>query len=285
MLLGACAAVLVAATSVVVYQGGVRTEGSPSLRVGPASPSRLTAPALGSVGAERLADGTPVWVVRHGDNTVSVVSAISTHTPYGLQQLVGWCASTRGFEDALYGSMWDEYGHKRGGPAPTALPTAPSVVTGSQVVAGSLVTDTAAPHGQWRGGQPCLGILSPYDPGPARQHSVGQRGATTVQHVEREVTDHPSGRVEFVTGAAIVVAADDSVRLCAAKSPKPESTCAHGPRVEGIDAAAVRAGRASVPTRHTVSGVIVIRGDLLLRSETHAVRDITFVKGYDITDH
>ncbi len=276
VLLRACAGVTLAAASVVVYRGVVRTDTAPSLRVGPASPSTLTAPPRGEASAERLADGTPVWVVRHGDDTVSVVSATSTHAPFGLQQLVGWCASSRGFEEGMNGSTWDEYGHRRGGPAPTALPIAPSVLTGRHLQAGSLIANTAV-AGQ-RPSTSCLGNLAAgFDPGTARQHRFTRRDATTLQHVEREVADHPSGHVEFVTGAAIVVAPDNSVRLCPARTSKPETVCTTGPTVQGIDAAGLRSAQAHP------GAFIVIRGDLLLRPGAHTVADITFVHGHKIT--
>lgn len=72
---------------------------------------------------ELLDDGTPVWVVRHDDGTVGVLDAVSTHRPLGAGTLVGWCDTSSGFEDPMYGSYYDAQGRYRGGPAPTGLPT------------------------------------------------------------------------------------------------------------------------------------------------------------------
>lgn len=81
------------------------------------------APAPGDAVAEMLADGTPVWVVRHKDGEVTVLDASSTHRPFGARSLVGWCEASRGFEEGQNGSNFDERGRKRAGPAPRDLDT------------------------------------------------------------------------------------------------------------------------------------------------------------------
>jgi hypothetical protein len=83
----------------------------------------LELPAPGEAEPHRLDDNRPVWVVHHPDGQVSVLDARSTHQPDpGRDQLVGWCQPNRGFQDPAYGSVWDEHGRVRGGPAPEGLP-------------------------------------------------------------------------------------------------------------------------------------------------------------------
>lgn len=83
----------------------------------------LDVPALGSAVATNLADGRPVFVVHHEDDTISVVDAFSTHVTFGIAKLVGWCPSSRTFEDPFHGSKWDAFGDYALGPAPTGLVT------------------------------------------------------------------------------------------------------------------------------------------------------------------
>lgn len=117
--------------------------------------------------AQQLADGTPVWVVRHDDGTVSVVDAVSTHRPFGAGTLVAWCGASREFVDPMYGSMFDERGRKRAGPAPSGLAEHP-VASGD----GDTVTVTGPPSDQPRveeggptpsepAGPGCFGSIDP----------------------------------------------------------------------------------------------------------------------------
>src|SRR5438132_6154033 len=82
------ATALVVALVAVVYLSVVHDRGRDSVRIEPAD-SVLRLPPVGAASAQLLADGTPVWVVRHHNGTVSVLSAMSTHRPYGVTQLIG----------------------------------------------------------------------------------------------------------------------------------------------------------------------------------------------------
>jgi hypothetical protein len=79
------------------------------------SDNRLSVPDEGA-SAEFLCDGTPVFVIRHLDGTVSVLGALSRRA-WGIGHLWEWCDSARELDD-IHGSKVDEYGLKRGGPAP-----------------------------------------------------------------------------------------------------------------------------------------------------------------------
>jgi hypothetical protein len=90
------------------------------------------APAPGEAAAGFLEDGTPVLAVAHPDGRVTAVEAISPHQAWGIKSLLGWCPSSRTFDDPFHGSKFDEYGHYLLGPAPTGL-----VRLGVQTVPGS----------------------------------------------------------------------------------------------------------------------------------------------------
>jgi Rieske 2Fe-2S protein len=82
----------------------------------------LEAPALGSALAGFRMDGTPFLIVRHPDGGLIAVEAISPHrATAGIQKLLGWCASSRTFDDVFHGARFDEYGRYLSGPAPTGL--------------------------------------------------------------------------------------------------------------------------------------------------------------------
>lgn len=94
------------------------------LTLAPPADSVLSLPAPGETRADYLGDGTPVFVVRHADGTVSVISAFSGHVP-SVAKLDWWCPATRQFEDPFHGSRWDEWGSRLSGPSPRDLATMP----------------------------------------------------------------------------------------------------------------------------------------------------------------
>lgn len=82
----------------------------------------LEAPAVGSALAGFRMDGTPFLLVRHPDGGLTAVEAISPHrATAGIQKLLGWCPSSRTFDDVFHGARFDEYGRYLSGPSPTGL--------------------------------------------------------------------------------------------------------------------------------------------------------------------
>jgi hypothetical protein len=126
---------------------------------------RLAVPAIGQTDAQFLDDGSPVFVVHQSDGTISVVSALSTHRPWGVGTVIGWCARARDFEDWSHGSVWDETGAKVGGPAPSGLETYPILkVDGDSVEVDNLVNaglPPGSPPGRSRSGPECYGRVGP----------------------------------------------------------------------------------------------------------------------------
>jgi hypothetical protein len=97
---------------------------------------RLELPAPGEIRPDYLADGTPVWVARHDDGAVDVLSGFDTHRPSNVGKILWWCAQSEALENPEHGSTYDEYGFRIGGPAPTGLPAYATTVEGSHVVVG-----------------------------------------------------------------------------------------------------------------------------------------------------
>jgi hypothetical protein len=89
--------------------------------LGHSGKAELTVPPLGAASAQSLPDGRPVFVVRHSDNTITVVDAFATHVPSGVYKLVAWCPRQRLFTDLIHGATYDEWGSKVGGPAPFGM--------------------------------------------------------------------------------------------------------------------------------------------------------------------
>ena len=87
-------------------------------------PGAYEVPPRGEVSPVFLPDGRPVFIVHHEDGTVSVVDALSTHTPWGITDLNAWCPSTREFVEVAHEARFDEHGRwVSAGPAPTGVAT------------------------------------------------------------------------------------------------------------------------------------------------------------------
>lgn len=106
--------------------------------VADAEPISLARPAPGEVRPDHLPDGTPVWVIGHGDGSADIILGFDTHTPLGLGKMLWWCETARGLDNPHHGSKWDEYGVKISGPAPTGLPSFDVEVDGHRLMIGAL---------------------------------------------------------------------------------------------------------------------------------------------------
>ena len=82
----------------------------------------LHAPPPGEAMAGFTESGIPFLVVRHDDATMSAFEAVSPHLATGdVRKLLGWCASSRTFDDPFHGARFDEFGHYVSGPSPNGL--------------------------------------------------------------------------------------------------------------------------------------------------------------------
>ncbi len=94
----------------------------------------LGIPPVGGVAAAFTPDGHPVWVITHGDRTISVVDALSSHAPFGIGKVTWWCATSRLIEDPFHGSRYDEFGNRIAGPAQDGLRTYAFEIDGQYLV-------------------------------------------------------------------------------------------------------------------------------------------------------
>jgi hypothetical protein len=203
-----------------------RTLGGPDILRVP--PSGETAPAF-------LPDGHPIFIVHHEDDTVSVVDAFSSHRPYGFEEVVVWCPTTRDLVEWAHEAHYDESGNwYTGGPAYAGLPTFAFEVV-----------DTDA------GGNPTtirVGAMRAPDPGgsahetdPSTYPAFCPPDGAFVTHAidpqaiydtpEDAVAAAPEGWVA-VRGTLLVDDEDAFVQLC---SEVAEGVCVDGVPVRGLD--------------------------------------------------
>jgi hypothetical protein len=202
----------------------------------------LGIPPVGGVVVANLADGRPVFVVHHEDGTVGVVDAFSTHVTFGIGKLVGWCSSSRTFEDPFHGSKWNEFGDYALGPAPAGLVTYKiSVASGLQ---NHVHVDGPIPS------HPRGFLTRPFQPaGPFCQST----SRMVLPDVLREASSSPAEVVaaaptEWVAVRGVLLAtAGRPARLCAAVA---DGVCADAAPVPSVDVtgliSALRGPRTSV---------------------------------------
>jgi hypothetical protein len=202
--------------------------------------ARWQAPAPGEAVAGFLDDGTPVLAVAHPDGGVTAVEAISPHLAWGVKSLLGWCPSSRTFDDPFHGSKFDEYGRYLLGPAPTGL-----VRLGVQTVPGSpphielgapkeplpRSVGGSAPRGSFCSG-PTLeetGLLLP---------DVAESGLTP----RGLVASAPPQGSRWSVHAVLVAGTDAPALLCA--TVPADGSCTDGVPVTGVSPSLLPAGPA-----------------------------------------
>jgi hypothetical protein len=257
----------------------VRQQDDPAtVSVPPSSTDTMTQalPAPGKVRAIQLADGTPAWLVRHDNGSTTVVSAISTHAPNGLHQLVGWCAAGRNFEDGMYGSTWDEHGARMGGPAPTGLSVASvQALSRRRIKLGPFHVAKSERAGLAENAKIKTCFSNPpmgFDSALNKTLSAFEREPTTFAAIASQAYRGADSRVEYLPAAALVVTSDQSVLLCPVEVTPQESACTDGPLVTGVDAHGVHAMEPEA--------VQVVHGNLLLRIDDGTVLPLAFTRGY-----
>jgi hypothetical protein len=220
--LTAVAAVL-ATGAIALWVGG---------RQGPDGATRAVwqPPAPGHVAAGFLDDGTPVLAVAHSDGSVTAIEAVSPHVAWGIKSLLGWCPSSRTFDDPFHGSRFDEYGRYLAGPAPTGL-----VRLGVRAIAGTppriQLGALAEPLPRSDGGSAPPG---PFCSGPTLEEAgllmpeVAASGLTP----RGLVALAPPQGSRWSVHAVLVAGTDVPTRLCAAVPV--EGGCSAGAPVKGI---------------------------------------------------
>lgn len=104
----------------------------------PEEPISLARPSPDEVRPDYLPDGTPVWVIGHGDGSADVLLGFDSHTPFGLGKMLWWCEPAAALDNPHHGSKWDEFGIRIGGPAPTGLRSYDLQADGDRLILGPL---------------------------------------------------------------------------------------------------------------------------------------------------
>lgn len=235
--------------------------------------SVLEVPPRGEVRADLLRDGLPVFVVRHGDGTVTVLEAFSPHVPWGIGKLIGWCASTRTFDDPFHGSLFDEYGGYLFGPASRGLAVRSAdflpgdrtrvTVTGS-VEPGSRM-GTA---GESRYAPLCEGVAAPGEAGAPDELVVpAVDSLPTYDSPGKAVAASPEGWVVLRGTLLVTEQEEDPVLLCAPS--EDEDVCLFPAEVAGVD-------------RDILQGepFVTIAGLWLARIQDGVLRDLTRIPAH-----
>ncbi len=225
-------------------------------------PSRVEVPPVGDARSAQLRDGTPVWVVNHEDGSVSVLDAASAHRPFGFGALVGWCASSRGFEDPVHGSQYDEQGRYRGGPAPTGLRAYATggVENGSVTVTGADPFPSDRVQGDLAVGPACSDGSPDLEP-----HLLASAPGITL----REALDRSSGEMVVIANAPILVVAGQPTLVCSGEVRESAP-----PTCDGVEA----------PGHRLESGQrwAVVTGTFVGRIIDNTVQDIIFTHGWKL---
>jgi hypothetical protein len=246
---GVVALALFAAAAILVWR--VLPVGGPD--VGSlAGPDVLPVPPLGEVSADFLPDGRPVFVVHHDDGSVSVIDAFSSHRPFGLLDIVGWCPSTTEFVELAHEARFDAFGNwTEAGPAPYGLATFDVEVVERDANGGPSAVRVGAMRDATPGGSAHETDPSTYPafcPAGADASSTattvvsgntGQTGYVVTHRIDPEdVWPTPAGLVAAApdgwaaVDGQLLVARDGFVQLCA---EVVDDRCVDGAIVRGID--------------------------------------------------
>lgn len=220
-------AIAVAGTFLVVKAFDTSNAHPANVATWPGGTNVLPIPAPGKAAPAFLADGSPVFVVTTEGGSTHVLSAVSTHKPFGIGELIGWCPGSQTFLDPLHGSTWFATGTYLGGPAPTGLvPYGFTVLAGGELRVGTPLAPPARGVGARTPitGPFCIGgvgtsdMVSPAGVPPSAIR-LSPQAATQVSTTSWIAV---RGRLVVTSGTA---------QLC----PSVGRTCLNGATVRGID--------------------------------------------------
>ncbi len=221
-------AIAVAGTLLVVKAFDTSNPHPANLATWPGGTNVLPIPAPGKAAPAFLADGSPVFVVTTEGGSTHVLSAVSTHKPFGIGELIGWCPGSQTFLDPSHGSTWFATGTYLGGPAPTGLvPYGFTVLAGGELRVGTPLAPPA------RG----VGARTPIT-GPFCQGGVGTSGMVSPAGVPPSairLSPQAATHVSTTSWIAVrgrLVVTSTTAQLC----PGVDRSCRNGATVRGIDA-------------------------------------------------
>ncbi len=222
-------AIAVAGTLLVVKAFDTSNPHPANLATWPGGTNVLPIPAPGKAAPAFLADGSPVFVVTTEGGSTHVLSAVSTHKPFGIGELIGWCPGSQTFLDPSHGSTWFATGTYLGGPAPTGLvPYGFTVLAGGELRVGTALAPPA------RG----VGVRTPITGPFCNQRGVGTSGMVSPAGVPPSairLSPRAATHVSTTSWIAVrgrLVVTSTTAQLC----PGVDRSCRNGATVRGIDA-------------------------------------------------
>jgi TolB protein len=175
----------------------------------------LQAPPPGEAMAGFTQSGTPFLVVRHDDATLSAFEAVSPHLAAGdVRKLLGWCASSRTFDDPFHGARFDEFGHYVSGPSPSGLVPLSVEVSSDDPSMFRLGGRLPALPRDQTGERPAGPLCTDLEATPLLSPSIAGGDLTPEELAGSEPLSPPAGTRSSVEGT-LVVGPDGEARLCA----------------------------------------------------------------------
>ena len=175
----------------------------------------LQAPPPGEAIAGFTESGIPFLVVRHDDGSLTAVEAVSPHLAAGdVRKLLGWCASSRTFDDKFHGARFDGSGRYVSGPSPSGLvPLESEIVTEDPLtfrLGGRLAPIPRDDIGERPSGPLCTDLAAT----PLLSPEIAAGGLTPAELAGAEPSAPVVGTRWSVEGT-LVVSPDGEARLCA----------------------------------------------------------------------
>jgi hypothetical protein len=229
----------------------------------------LPVPGPGEATPQRLADGTPVWVVHHLDGAVSVPLDRDSHTVFGIGKPLRWVPACRAFVEERFGTVFDEWGNTVSGPAPTGLSA--FAATASRDAGTVAVGGPIGPAGTSREAPTCTGPAANaiYDH-PSVGATVDPSDAVTIDQAMEKQTS----RVVLVRDVALHLRRGMPTVACGiSESPVP-GRC-DGPTVPEVDGDAWIRTHAQGPGSD--DAWLVVEGSFLARIDGDTMRELTVV--------
>jgi hypothetical protein len=224
MLVAVLALAIAGAGIFLALRAFVLPPGQPAALSGLSGSDVVDVPERGETAPAFLADGHPVFVVHREDGTVGVVDAFSTHRPWGVEELVGWCPSSRTFDEPEHGAKFNEYGHYLAGPAAADLARYEVERMGNRVRVGWAIVPTTRSENPRVGFQ---GELCAETGAPVTLHQMP--GSVVFASPAEAVQAGPEGWIAL--RGVLVVRRGESALLCTFE----DGSCTSPAVVEGID--------------------------------------------------
>jgi hypothetical protein len=190
----------------------------------------LQAPPPGEAIAGFTESGIPFLVVRHADGTMTAVEAVSPHLATAdVRKILGWCSSSRTFDDPFHGARFDELGRYLSGPSPSGLlPLSFEVVTEEPLTFRLGERQSPIPRDE-EGEAPAGPLCTDLETTPLVAPGIADGGLTPAE-LAAEPPSSPKVGARWSVNATLVVRPGGDVLLCATYT---DGACESGAPVTG----------------------------------------------------